>query len=220
MSHVDAYPLTWPLGWPRTAAHQRIDGRFSKRERRYFQSGAQYTANARVTIAEGVKRIMAEIQAFTRSGHRWRIDPDAVVISSNLRTRRDGLPASGQRQPDDPGVAVYFELDGKPQCVPCDAYTTVEQNLAAVAATLSALRALERHGSGIMERAFTGFEALPHLPDEPWWAVLGVPETASEMVVDAQYRRLRSQHHPDKGGDAAQFHRIQKAYEQFQEAAA
>lgn len=37
---------------------------------------------------------------------------------------------------------------------------------------------------------------------------------AGRDEIEAAYRRLRSQHHPDRGGDAAQFHRITKAYEE------
>jgi hypothetical protein len=210
---VEAHPLQWPLGWPRTPAEKRNEGRFTKQGRqKYSSSDSYYTTHNKVTIAQATQRIQAEISAFTRRGKVWRIDPDDVLISSNLELRRDGLPRSGQRAPADPGVAVYFELDGKPQCIPCDAYTDVAQNLAAVAATLSALRTLERHGSGIMERAFTGFEALPHLPEDPWWVVLGLPEDAPMALITKQYRKMRSDAHPDRGGDATQFDRIEKAY--------
>jgi len=43
-----------------------------------------------------------------------------------------------------------------------DIYDTVAGNLAAVAATLDAMRAIERHGGAqILKRAFQGFKALP-----------------------------------------------------------
>lgn len=187
-----AYPLQWPLGWPRTAPGDRESGRFSRRERTNY-GGFRPTD---LTLHQAISRVLDEIQAFTRYGRKWRADPDQVVISSMLQVRQDGLPRSGQRKPEDPGVAVYFQLDGQPKVIPCDRYTSIEQNLAAVAATISALRALERHGSGIMERAFTGFEALPHLVDDPWWTVLQVPEDAPACVVEKSYRVLRSQTHP------------------------
>ena len=89
--------------------------------------------------------------------------------------------------------------------VPCDAYDTVEQNIAGIAATLWARRALERHGSGIMERAFTGFQALPHLAESPWYEVLGVRPEAPTQEVERVYRRLRSEYHPDHGGSEHQY---------------
>lgn len=36
---------------------------------------------------------------------------------------------------------------------------------------------------------------------------------AARTEIDSAYRTLRSKHHPDKGGDADQFQRIQRAYE-------
>ena len=45
------------------------------------------------------------------------------------------------------------------------------------------------------------------------YATLGVAKTASPDEIKRAYRRLASQHHPDKGGDTAQFQAIQSAYE-------
>lgn len=209
-----AYPLQWPIGWPRTKPEDRKEGRFSRKGR----SPHGWKTNKPVSIEEAVRRIEDELRAMDGPQRTWtRIDQDQTVISTNLRVRKsDGAPASAQRQPEDPGVAVYFELDGKRQCIPCDAYDDVAQNLAAVAATLNALRTLERHGSGIMERAFTGFEALPHLAKSPWWEVLGLPENAPPDLVKRQYQKLRSEYHPDHGGYEYQFDRIVKAYQQWE----
>lgn len=45
------------------------------------------------------------------------------------------------------------------------------------------------------------------------YATLGVAKTATPEEIKRAYRRLASQHHPDKGGDTAQFQAIQAAYE-------
>ena len=44
------------------------------------------------------------------------------------------------------------------------------------------------------------------------YAALGVPRTASADEIKRAFRKLASQHHPDKGGDTAKFQSIQAAY--------
>ena len=45
------------------------------------------------------------------------------------------------------------------------------------------------------------------------YATLGVGETADADEIKRAYRKLASQHHPDKGGDTAKFQSIQTAYD-------
>lgn len=210
---IPAYPLAWPAGWQRTEAAQRKRANF--RSGKSGWDGSRYQSANEVTIAEGTRRVLHEIRAFTRAGQRWVIDPDSVVISSDLELRNDGLPRSGQRAPADPGVAVYWTHGaGETRCMAIDRYDRVADNLAAIAATLDAMRAIERHGGAeILNRAFTGFVALEHSGTH-WHEVLGVARNAERYQIDIAYRRLRSLHHPDKGGDADTFGRIQKAYEE------
>lgn len=200
-SPIDAYPLAWPHGWPRTPRHQKKRGNFST------QSGSY---NRPVTIREATERVTDELDRMKVTG---------VVISTNLAVRNDGLPRSGQRAPDDPGVAVYFirSGSGRREVIPCDRYDDVAQNLAAVAATIAALRALDRHGTGIMERAFTGFAAIEDHSQKPkpWWIVLGVPLEAQAFQVVEAYHRRRAATHPDRGGSDDDFNEVQAAWEQY-----
>ena len=44
------------------------------------------------------------------------------------------------------------------------------------------------------------------------YQTLGVGRTATADEIKKAYRRLASQHHPDKGGDTAKFQEIEEAY--------
>ena len=205
---IPAYPLQWPPGWKRTERAWRTTARFVKKQHAgYYPSGRSYTRNAELSIADGVSRVRAELR-------RMGVLDDDLVISSDLQLRLDGFPKSSQREPDDPGVAVYWIDAGESRCMAIDRYDRIADNLAAVAATLDAMRAIERHGGAeILNRAFTGFTALPSSA-ESWWGILGVEPNARRIEIDSAYRRRRSETHPDKGGDAALFDQVQRAYEQ------
>lgn len=208
---VPAYPLQWPDGWKRTPPAKRTRAKFSASTSttRQWTDGRTTTWRGKrvLTIAEAVSRVREQLA-------KMGVDDDCV-ISTNLQLRLDGLPRSGQPEPDDTGVAVYWRSDAGavPRCMAIDRYDRVADNLAAIAATLDAMRAIERHGGAeILNRAFTGFTTLPHGGTTHWSDVLGVPPTASRAEIEAAYRRLRSQHHPDRGGDPQRFHEIQQAF--------
>lgn len=206
------YPLQWPVGWKRTPAEQRDSGRFGTTRQVH-----SWRSKENITIAQAVQRLLGELE-------RMGIPEHDIVVSTNLRTRLDGLPRSDQAQPADPGVAVYWRdtlAAGGPQdrCMAIDRYTKVEQNIAALAATIEAMRAIERHGgAAILNRAFTGFAALP-APivagmHRHWREVLDLREgtlngatghMGAVTVADVQrkYQRLAANYHPDRGGDLA-----------------
>ncbi len=186
---MEAYPLTWPEGWPRTQERNRKRAQFSTKRR---SNWAQ-----QLTIADGTNRVFDEL---SRLGIT---DPDDVVLSSGLILTLSGRPRSGQPEPEDPGVAVYWQplghVDQEMKVMAIDLYDRVADNMAAVAATLSAMRAIERHGGAeILERAFTGFVALEH--GRSWQSVLGVTEDATLPDCERSFKSLRGKLHPDKPG--------------------
>lgn len=209
---IQAYPLQWPAGWRRTESYQRDRAKFGKSERHYFSSGSgSYMRKRDLSISDGVQRVLEELA-------RMSVHREDVVISTNVRTRLDGLPYSNAAQPEDPGAAVYWRKKGETRCMAIDRYDRVQDNLAAIAATLEAMRAIERHGGAtILDRAFQGFTALP--APEAWWQVLGLSgPNASEAEIKAAHRRLISEHHPDTGGDTEKAARINRARDQGLEA--
>jgi len=46
-----------------------------------------------------------------------------------------------------------------------------------------------------------------------YYQTLGVPENSSPDDIKKAYRKLAAKHHPDKGGDTAQFQNISRAYD-------
>jgi hypothetical protein len=189
---IDAYPLQWPQAWPRSDQLKR--------------------ASFKTPFSHARDELLRELK---------RLGATDVVISSNMMIRQDGLLYAKQRVPDDRGVAVYFNLDGEPQCIPCDKWTQVQDNLQAIRLTVEALRGLERWGAKEMVKAaFRGFKALPSstivTPYQArlWYEVLEVSPNASSEVIRAAYRQMLLKHHPDQGGDVAKFHEVQKAFKQ------
>lgn len=130
------------------------------------------------------------------------MDGTLPVISANLSLRNDGLPYANQRQPADPGVALYFQRRGKAMVFACDRWRKVEHNMRAIVKTIDALRGIERWGSADMvEQAFTGFVELP-APKSDWWReALDLPNgPVTAAMIDAAFRALAHAAHPDTGG--------------------
>ena len=208
---IPAYPLQWPNGWRRTDPGNRKRARFGRASSRNYNGS--WTASRPLTINEAVERLRAQLA--TMGIQDWN-----TVISTNLVLRLDGLPRSNQSEPSDPGAAVYWrdstQAGWPARCMAIDLYDRVADNLAALAATLEAMRAIERHGGAeILHRAFTGFTALPSSQTETWWDALGVARNAHPDAVLDAYKRKRAAAHPDRGGTTDDFLRIQTAWEQF-----
>jgi|ERR1039457_1936455 DnaJ-domain-containing protein 1 len=188
---MEAFPLQWPSGRPRTQ----------------YPSASKFGAR---TIDGVIRILLREIKL---------LDAGQAVISSNTKLRLDGLPYSGQAQPADRGVAVYFTHKERQMCFACDRWDKVQDNVYAISMTIEALRGIERWGTGDMvEQAFTGFVALP-APKSPH-EVLGIRPGASDEEIDAAYRRKAMAAHPDRGGSAAAMAELTEARRKLKERAA
>jgi hypothetical protein len=188
---IDAYPLSWPIGWKRTEPHRRKSSRY------------------KVTFARARDEVLHSLQLMGVRDYN-------VIISSNVPLRRDGLPLANMREPDDVGIAVYWSNHKQERrVIACDKWRTVRENLRAVNLALEALRMLERTGSSeILNRAFTGFAALPpaSAAEEDWRAVLklrGMAVTSAD--IEESYRELAKEAHPDSGGDHDAMVRLNQA---------
>jgi len=187
---TEAYPLQWPEGWPRTPAHRRVDsrnrwGRGEKNKRRPW------------TFSEARDELYAELE---RAGAK------GTIVSTNFRLTQNGVPSKNFGVPDDQGVAIYFTMNGKPMVMAQDGHTRAEENLRSLALVLKYLRGVEDLGGGVMmERAFTGFSALPapgHQSKRSWRQVLGIlPDVpVDRATIMTFYRNAAQKAHPDQGG--------------------
>ena len=176
---IEAYPLCWPEGWSLTPAYKRKHSPF------------------KITPGRALDELQTEIKRLT--GRAFRTDE--VIISTNIRIRQDGLPYADQRKQSNPGVAVYFKFKGKPMVFACDNFLLLHDNMHAISKTINALRGIERWGaSDMLERAFTGFAALPfYEAPEKWNSVLQVGNLNFFTLEDCKrnYRLLAAEYHPD-----------------------
>lgn len=189
---VEAYPLCWPPLRPRAKHHEN--------------------SRLRAPFAASRNHIVNEVR---------RLGGTALIVSTNIELRRDGLPYAATREPDDAGVAVYFNYKGKQMCFACDRWKKVASNTQAIAKTIEALRGVARWGTGdMMQAAFTGFAALPapgQTTARGWREVLELHGKPTIEEAKDRYRRLSAVRHPDKGGSQDAMSELNWAWSQAQE---
>ena len=187
---TEAYPLQWPPGWKQTEHPKR-------------SAFGEYT----------FYRMTNEVKDELR-----RLGAKDIIISTNVPLRLDGQPYSNRKPEGSHGVAVYFKLEGKEQCIPCDKWDKVEDNLRAIFKTIEALRGLERWGAKEMvDAAFRGFQALPHYEDN---VIIGQQveqyfhHCKSLDEVEMTFKHKRKYMHPDAGGSNSDFAELTSQYSQ------
>lgn len=190
---IESFPLQWPAGWPRA----------TMRERSRFKT----------TFEMARKELYRELSLMGVPD--WN-----VILSSNLPLRRDGMPYSGVKPANgDTGVAVYFKKENseKRLVFACDRWDRVEDNMRAIQHSIAAIRGIERWGaSDMLERAFTGFTALPapqsDEKEKPWWETLECRPNDEIEHIELRYRVLAKKFHPDvAGGSSEKMSRLNKA---------
>lgn len=191
---AEAFPLSWPEGWPRTQYGGRLsDAKFH---------GKTYG----LSMGRARDQLLAALKLLGAAN---------VVLSTNVALRGDGLPYANARVPQDPGVAVYFTLQKRQLVMARDKYRSVAGNLRSLTLALEAMRQIQNHGgSQMMERAFSGFAALtPPSWKKPWREVFGVkPDWAGD--IKALYREKAQHRHPDAGGASTIMAELNVAYDE------
>jgi len=185
---TQAYPLHWPLGYPRTK--NPGNSRF------------------KTSLAGSVNNVMDELRRFgADTGKRV----ENIVISANVsladqRPKDAGVAVYFRWDNIDCCIPVdrYHWPEENLQAISL-----------IIEADRTKMR---HGGLNIVRASFRGYAALPPPkgPDgqlaAPWRHVLFGPD-ADGNLIDAEnaYRRLVKEHHPDRGGDPAKFNQITDA---------
>lgn len=191
---IESFPLQWPIGYERE----------SKRKDSLFKMPPD----------KARKDLLSEIHLL--SGDR---NP---IISSNVPLRKDGIMYAdvANDQLRDPGVAVYFQYNSHQVTLACDAWLTPAENIRAIGLTVNAMRGMDRWKcSGILNRSFSGFMALPAsnaIVGKNWWEVMGYQSIPSSFdLVATKYKDLSKDLHPDRPeGSKEKFQELVEAYSQ------
>lgn len=190
--------LQWPAGFTRTPAQNR---------ERTWKFGS--------TRGSTTSQLAAEME---------RLDPDdwrCETGSGGAHTKKNGLPKTSAN-PDDPGFVLRWSKDGSQFAVACDRYARLDSNMRAV---LLWVRETRLRGDRPVEtgedefataRLPSGDEDAIEVPEQPH-EVLGVAPDADDFEVRATYYDRVKEVHPDQGGSAEQFQRVQQAQEQMLE---
>lgn len=192
MIGVASSPLAWPDGWPRTPVERRDRG---DQFRKFTSSGFR---DKLITFADARDGLSDELR---------RLGASSPVVSTNHPTDRYGIPTESKKRIADEGVAVYFQLKGRPMVMASDRYDNAAANMRSLALAIEAMRQLERHGGGTMlERAFNGFVALPppSAGERHPCDVLGVHPDATQEEIDKAFRDKAKLAHPDVEGGSVE----------------
>lgn len=188
-------PLEWPFNVVRNESRK---------------SGQFKADGSPITVTAALARLEEEL---------WRHDAQDIEVSAHFgRTKGGNVAKQWDAKQGDPGVCIRYDIGKTAYTLPCDTYDNLAQNIAAIAAHLSAVRAMERYGVATGAQIMGAFASLPApTPIEPWYAVLGVDVNAPEDVVKAAYRALSRKAHPDvEGGSHDAMSRLNQAFENYE----
>lgn len=135
--------------------------------------------------------------------------------------RLDGRPRAGSKA-SHPGTILAFDSRFGPLSYPCDTYTHWEDNIRAIALSLEHLRAVDRYGVTRRGEQYTGWAQIAgpkngKMSREDALRFLGahadmpLDELSNPVLIPSAYRQAALKLHPDRGGDVAEFQRLQEA---------
>ena len=147
---------------------------------------------------------------------RRRFSAKESTIKKDLRNTINKIDATSLKISMDEfsgEVEVIFDRNGKRYIKTCSLWENSLDNLRAIGLSIEEF-------SNLLDQTFIGIEATPDNLvlkigfSDTWWEILGVKKDAQEKEIKNAYKSLARVHHPDSGGDAEQFQKIRKAYDE------
>lgn len=177
-----AYPLAWPLGWPRTERPT--------------------TSRFQTSIPKAIANVETTLKRFASDSGK---PITGIVISSNY-TLGDRKPkdAGVAVYFTWAGVSTCYAVDRY--------VTVEDNLQAIHHCVEAERTKLRHGGLNVVIAAFRGYAALPPpgIQDDPW-VVLGITPTTNVDAIKAAHRNLATTLHPDRGGDEGAMARINAA---------
>lgn len=165
-----------------------------------------------------------------------RLHAHNVVLAADFTEadlKADGLPRANARQPQFPGVEIFFDSVHGPLVYGTDTHVFWQHNVRAIALSLQALRSVDRYGVTRASEQYKGWRVLTAGPVEHTLpggmtrheAALFVAQhsgrvdvaATAAMIEDSReiaisYARTAAKRlHPDAGGSSALFDQLQRA---------
>ncbi len=187
---TQAYPLTWPQGWPR--------------------SKTPVSSKLRTSVPGAVKNVMDEIRRFAKD---TGVDVLNVVVSSNVTLTTDRPADSGVAvyfRWDNIDCCIPVDRYKYPE-------ENLQAIARIIEAERTKLR---HGGLNFVRSSFRGFASLPPPTGpagqlmKPWRDVLSLSKTCTLADAERRYREMVKREHPDAGGDAAKFNLTVEAIRQ------
>ena len=157
-------------------------------------SATRKRAPFRAPYSETLRLLIHELDMLGNTGPRV-----IQVALSEADIRRDGLPRANAR-PAHPAVALSFTSRHGPMHLSTDTFDDWRDNLRAIALGLESLRRVDRYGIARSGEQYAG------------WLQLEASTRGSALIREhGGVRAAMKATHPDRGGDAADFHAVVEA---------
>lgn len=172
--------------------------------------------------------LVAALSRHNLAVQQIELDKPLSGVSAGVVSRRLGWGRT-RSTPGQPKATLLVHGGGAGYRCTCRRYDTPLDNLRGAASGLLGLLNASRDLGVPVVQVLAGLRDRPASPPPPppkpqqarpddWWVVLGVPRDAPAAVIRGAYLAAVKRTHPDTGGTAEAFVRVQQAYAAAQKA--